>query len=153
ILYVACTRAADYLILSSSISDFAKPDSDWMQLVAGRFELTTGAVRGALPPGYDMPRVGVVFEEPAVDFRPIGRTRGADLQGIAAAARVEAEAGGGNVPRDVWPVPVDTTARRRYSVSRLSGKIFRFDPSQAAFTRELLPSVAEKVDPLELGTL
>ncbi|MGI9428572.1 MAG: UvrD-helicase domain-containing protein, partial [Bythopirellula sp.] len=51
LLYVACTRAADYLLLSSSLDDLDKPTSDWMQMLADHFELTTGHCRTELPAG------------------------------------------------------------------------------------------------------
>ncbi|HVS40378.1 MAG TPA: hypothetical protein VMS17_32775, partial [Gemmataceae bacterium] len=41
-LYVACTRARDYLILSSSLPDDYQPAGPWMQTLAGRFDLETG---------------------------------------------------------------------------------------------------------------
>ena len=41
-LYVACTRARDYLILSSALPDDYQPAGPWMQTLAGRFDLETG---------------------------------------------------------------------------------------------------------------
>ena len=41
-LYVACTRARDYLILSSSLPDPYQPAGPWMQTLAERFDLETG---------------------------------------------------------------------------------------------------------------
>jgi ATP-dependent helicase/nuclease subunit A len=41
-LYVACTRAEDYLILSSSLPDPYQPAGPWMQTLAERFDLETG---------------------------------------------------------------------------------------------------------------
>jgi ATP-dependent helicase/nuclease subunit A len=41
-LYVACTRAEDYLILSSSLPDSYQPAGPWMQTLAERFDLETG---------------------------------------------------------------------------------------------------------------
>ena len=37
LLYVATTRAADYLILSSGVSELENPRGAWMQLLAQRF--------------------------------------------------------------------------------------------------------------------
>jgi ATP-dependent helicase/nuclease subunit A len=41
-LYVACTRAEDYLILSSSLPDPYQPAGPWMQTLAERFDMETG---------------------------------------------------------------------------------------------------------------
>ncbi len=41
-LYVACTRARDYLILSSALPDERQPAGPWMQTLAGRFDLESG---------------------------------------------------------------------------------------------------------------
>ena len=41
-LYVACTRAHDYLILSSSLADGYQPAGPWMLTLAGRFDLESG---------------------------------------------------------------------------------------------------------------
>ncbi|MEK6261379.1 MAG: UvrD-helicase domain-containing protein [Planctomycetota bacterium] len=42
LFYVACTRAADYLILSAGIEPDAKRNSPWLELVESRFDLRTG---------------------------------------------------------------------------------------------------------------
>ena len=51
LFYVACTRAADHLILSSSVADIARPKGIWLKLLAERFDLTTGNLTVALPEG------------------------------------------------------------------------------------------------------
>ncbi len=43
LFYVATTRAARLLILSSSIKDIAEPSQAWTKLLAERFDLQTGA--------------------------------------------------------------------------------------------------------------
>ncbi|MEQ9065841.1 MAG: PD-(D/E)XK nuclease family protein, partial [Gimesia chilikensis] len=43
LLYVAVTRAADYLILSAGLPYDRKIESPWMKLLARHFDLTTGA--------------------------------------------------------------------------------------------------------------
>jgi ATP-dependent helicase/nuclease subunit A len=59
-LYVACTRAQDYLILSASLKDSLQPDNAWVHTLAERFDLRTGACRveGIAPD--QAPRVRVV---------------------------------------------------------------------------------------------
>ncbi len=46
LLYVATTRAADYLMLSSSLQGFEKPSGPWLELLAARFDLETGKADG-----------------------------------------------------------------------------------------------------------
>jgi ATP-dependent helicase/nuclease subunit A len=41
-LYVACTRAEDYLLLSASLEQPLRPANTWMQILAGRFDLDSG---------------------------------------------------------------------------------------------------------------
>jgi ATP-dependent helicase/nuclease subunit A len=41
-LYVACTRAEDYLLLSASLEEPPQPANTWMQTLGGRFDLPTG---------------------------------------------------------------------------------------------------------------
>jgi len=56
-LYVACTRAEDFLVLSSSLPP--KPKGTWILTLAERFDLTTGACKDALA-AERTPRVSVV---------------------------------------------------------------------------------------------
>ena len=51
LLYVACTRAADYLILSSSLEAFDKPKSDWMKLLGERSIWKPASSSADLPDG------------------------------------------------------------------------------------------------------
>jgi hypothetical protein len=110
------------LILSSSLEDYDKPKSDWMKLVAERFDLQTGEVRGELPAGYASPSVQVVTE-PQTDHQPVGKSRGPDLARILEEAHELAEGGGGIIPHEVADFPVDNRARRAFSFSRLTGKL------------------------------
>ena len=56
LFYVACTRAADYLILSAGINPDKPAQSPWRQLVEDRFDIRTGLLKvdpllGASPAG------------------------------------------------------------------------------------------------------
>ena len=42
LFYVACTRAADYLILSSAIDDIDNPSGPWLTRLAEVFDLSSG---------------------------------------------------------------------------------------------------------------
>ena len=153
LFYVATTRAADYLILSSSLAGY-DPDeleSDWTKLLAERFDIaSTGEFRGTLPPGYETPHVRVTNTDPVTDFKPIGASRGADLVAIVQDARDLAASGGGVIPPDVGHLEPDATARVQYSVSRLSGKLVRPDSRELPWAPILDP---EAVDPLTFGTM
>lgn len=153
LFYVATTRAADYLILSSSLAGY-DPDeleSDWTKLLAERFDITsTGEFRGTLPAGYATPHVRVTNTDPVTNFKPIGASRGADLIAIVQDAHDLAGSGGGVIPPDVGPLEPDATARVQYSVSRLSGKLVRPDSRELPWAPILDP---EAVDPLTFGTM
>ncbi len=61
LLYVATTRAADYLVLSGGLSpkDFESPSAPWLKLLAERFDLKTGQFIAQLPKDsrYHRPRL------------------------------------------------------------------------------------------------
>ncbi|NOZ38957.1 MAG: UvrD-helicase domain-containing protein, partial [Planctomycetes bacterium] len=123
LLYVACTRAADYLLLSSSSADLQKPKSDWLKLLGEHFDLAQGTCLTKLPEGYATPEIRVTTDEPSTARKPVGPTRGADLQKLIAKTHQLAESGLGVVPPEVAPIAVNTQARKRFSFSRLSGTL------------------------------
>lgn len=45
LFYVACTRAADYLILSAGLDPYNRRHSPWFELVESRFDVSTGLPR------------------------------------------------------------------------------------------------------------
>jgi ATP-dependent helicase/nuclease subunit A len=150
LLYVACTRAADYLILSSSLESLDKPKSDWMNLVASRFDLANGELRTALPEGFPVPRVKTHVTQSSEDKRP-GRSRGADLLKVLEEARELAADGKGIIPSEVAPIPADNDAIVQVSFSRLTGRLVR--AGYRADAMVLSANGEEKVDPLGLGLL
>ncbi len=73
-LYVACTRAQDYLVLSAALKRDDSPASAWMLQLAQRFDLRSGECRDAgLPPG-KRPRVRVTDEAAPPPLLPPERT-------------------------------------------------------------------------------
>jgi ATP-dependent helicase/nuclease subunit A len=150
LFYVATTRAADYLMLSSSLAGYEpnELESDWMKLLAERFDLATGALRGELPADYPPPQVLVTDTDPATEFKPVGSGRGRDLIAMVEEARDLAASGGGSVPPDAGPIPADVAARRQFSVSRLSGKLTRPDARELEFRTQLAP---DAIDPRDFG--
>jgi ATP-dependent helicase/nuclease subunit A len=153
LLYVATTRAADYLLLCSSLAAYDELQSDWMQLLADRFDLESGRFAGPLPAGYEPPRVRVTTTEPPVDLRPAGKSRGVDIVHALDEAHEMAERGAGLVPPEVTPVAVDLTARVQFSFSRLTGHLVRRDPTSFVVPAEELDPAAAPVDPRGLGSL
>ncbi len=159
LLYVACTRAADHLILSSSLEGYDKPKSDWMKLLADRFDLATGELIARLPADYESPRVHVEID-PTTDHKPVGRPRGPDLLKMLDDAHQLAADGRAIVPPEVALIPVDRRARRQFSFSRLTGRLVRTDVADdiqraGASARLSLSnaSPAFSIDPRGLGTL
>lgn len=123
LLYVACTRAADYLLLSSSIDDPEKPKRDWLQLIDQQISLVDGELRQPLPEGYHAPQVRVTNERPRIDDEKSKQSRGADLETLVAKTRELAAKGSGDLPRGSEAIPPDLTARRRFSFSQLTGAL------------------------------
>lgn len=121
-LYVAFTRAADYLMLSTSLEAFDKPRSDWMDLIAERFNLENGKFIAQLPAGYETPKIRVTTDF-TTDYKPTGRSRGPDLLKLLDEAHELAANATITIPREVAPVPVDSTAQRQFSFSRLTGQL------------------------------
>ncbi len=124
LLYVACTRAADYLLLSSSMDSLDKPKSDWTKLIASHFDLEAGDYIGDLPNGFERPRV-YIAPSPTNEQKPVNRSRGPDLLKMLEEAHALAAQGAGIIPPHVGPFPVNRAARRQFSFSRLTGQLVR----------------------------
>jgi ATP-dependent helicase/nuclease subunit A len=148
LLYVATTRAADYLILSSSVERAGAATSPWTKLLARRFDLVSGQFIGTLPEGAAHPRVRVTTEEPEVASArgPAARRVAWDALFATARAALAAEP---QVMPGIDPLAIDGTARRQYSFSRLAGTLHRpfdrEDPAEDPRTRN--------IDARGLGTL
>jgi ATP-dependent helicase/nuclease subunit A len=148
LLYVAATRAGDYLILSSGMEDLDKPLGPWTGLLRRRFDLRTGT------PLRDPDRklVHVICEEPALPRNISSIAKSHDLIKTVAKAEKLAAAGKGDVPDHLRPIAVDRRAQRQYSVSRLHGALL---PSTivpvSSEDEEYYPAAI--LDPLGLGTL
>lgn len=154
LLYVAATRAEDYLILSSSVGNLDEPRGIWMELLARRFDLRTGACRAELPPGWNAPQVRVTAVEPAAASRAAERGANRNLAKSLERVRVLAESDGPAVPRGVFPVEQDPSSRQQYSVSRLTGSLHgAVDRPEHRFHEIAEPSGTPPVDPLGLGSL
>jgi ATP-dependent helicase/nuclease subunit A len=98
LLYVATTRAADYLMLSTSLAAYDNLQSDWLRLLAERFDLASGHFTGQLPAGYETPSVLVTDREPPMERKPLGKSRGVDVIHTLDEAHELARRGAGHVP-------------------------------------------------------
>ncbi|MGD9723078.1 MAG: UvrD-helicase domain-containing protein [Pirellulales bacterium] len=121
LLYVATTRAADYLVLSGCAANAAAPKGPWMQLLARRFDLATGEFLGAATAGANVPHVRVTKESPAA----APARGGQHTRWTAVDQAVDEVRAASTLPPQVLAaigaVAPDATARRQYSFSRLSG--------------------------------
>jgi ATP-dependent helicase/nuclease subunit A len=101
-LYVACTRAEDYLILSASMTNSLQASSPWMQTLAGRFDLRSGKC---------------LVEGGAV--RVIGSAVGLDVDALPL---VPSDSGPAEVEKG-WPeaIPVRGAGQVVFSVEELEG--------------------------------
>jgi ATP-dependent helicase/nuclease subunit A len=131
LLYVATTRAADYLILSSGVVEAAPEQGPWTQLLARRFDLDTGRFLGTLSPGEACPQVKVTIEEPTVPRMPVLRRPKPDIDQVVAAAMAGATTQAQGRPA-IDPVAPDLGGRRQYSFSRLSGALGQSVPQLPA---------------------
>lgn len=165
LLYVATTRAADYLILAAGMEEPGKATGPWMELIDHRFDLMTGEERVA---GGDSSRrsvsgdasykaesckVKVTTVEPTIQSKPVDLRQRRDLMKIVEKAQQMAGDGAGRTPRYLTPVPYDSTARRQYSFSRLTGQLHA---RTVGVDRSLLDADVSAEPPLDargLGTL
>ncbi|MBA3480464.1 MAG: UvrD-helicase domain-containing protein [Pirellulales bacterium] len=123
LLYVACTRAADSLLLSSSIDDPDKPKRDWLQLVDRHVSLADGTLREPLPAGYAAPHIRVITERPRIDDEAASVSRGADLNRLVTKTRELIAKSPGELPRECDAIGADGWARKRFSFSQLNGRL------------------------------
>ena len=149
LLYVATTRAADYLILSGGLDDLDRPRGPWLELVGRQFDLGSGSPL-ADPSGV---LAKVIREEPPLPKNSLASVKRIDLRKTIEKARKLAAAGQGDLPAHLRRVGVDRQARRHYSVSRLHGTIRSHLVVQAAQESDEAFSAGTTIDPLGLGTL
>ncbi len=158
LFYVAATRAADYLILSSGVKSIGAAKGPFTRLLASRFDLSNGelteAARAQLAPDAQPPEVRVTATAPAVGEKAKSPRR-PNLHKLVERARGLAKRGEGAAPASLSRVPHAAAARREFSFSRLSGAIHLDAPAPEIEDDPLAgnPAAARFVDPLGLGTL
>jgi hypothetical protein len=108
-LYVACTRAQDYLVLSAALAENVRPANAWMTTLTERFDLRSGTCRASGIPAANMPRVRVADSgTPPPEPEP---RRFA--QGSTAGEEVEAS------PLATMPIAIRLTGREILTVGQL----------------------------------
>ncbi len=157
LLYVATTRAADYLILSSGVTEPGKGSSPWLKLIGERYDLLTGKFQSTddrPSPCAEGARVRITLEmpEPAEKPRPKSRPQ---LDKVVEAAISAFDAAQFPDLNAVQPVPLDLAARREFSFSRLSGLLqpILLPSEEPLETTAAVPTGQPLGDPLGLGTL
>ena len=145
LLYVATTRAADYLMLSSGIGERNASRKPWMDLLARRFDVSTGRLIAALPAGEPVPAVTVTSQEPAVNSGGTARRKRVDMEAVIREV-LEAPT---KVGPAIEPIAPDLSARKQYSFSRLAGTLHRQDQRDSDDSA----SGPASADPRGLGTL
>jgi ATP-dependent helicase/nuclease subunit A len=153
LLYVAATRAADYLLLSSGIAELGDKPSLWIEMLDRHFDLLSGKIRGDLPSGWPIPQVRVTTVRPDTTCKPVDGREHVDLLKAATAAEMLASEGQGVVPKFSGPLSIDPAARRQFSFSRLTGELHADEPEQAATAAAEVVLPTSLLDPLGLGTL
>jgi ATP-dependent helicase/nuclease subunit A len=148
LLYVATTRAADYLILSAGGDVLEKASGPWMQLLARRFDLQGGQLIGRLPENQPRPRVVVTTTEPALRPSALPRRPRLDRETLDEAVGLVRHAPAFPL-RSVEVIPPDSLARQRFSFSWLSGALER-EEEPVAYAERAEGTAAQA---LGLGTL
>ncbi|MBC8115524.1 MAG: PD-(D/E)XK nuclease family protein, partial [Candidatus Saccharimonas sp.] len=136
LFYVACTRAADYLILSAGIEPDARRNSPWLELVESRFDLRTGlpktdALLGSSPAGTagreTIPDILAHKQPPAAKpvaretERPVPLAELTDL--ILFAEPTEPPASARRWPRDASDLPPISVSRLEEIDAQLVGQV------------------------------
>jgi ATP-dependent helicase/nuclease subunit A len=152
LLYVATTRAADYLMLSGGVARLGEAKGPWTELLERRFDLLSGRLRVTLPTGWAVPQVRVTSSEPSVAQTPPHAPR-RSLASIIEQAVALAAKGAGHLPPDLGAVAPDAAAPRRWSFSRLSGAMHPAVEPVLPAAEEDEPPTDRGPDALGLGTL
>ncbi|HYW81504.1 MAG TPA: 3'-5' exonuclease, partial [Thermoguttaceae bacterium] len=147
LLYVATTRAADYLILSAGLQTLGSTGGPWTELIQSRFGDSTDG------------RIRVTTQKPPLDRKPSGKTRRPDTTELVREARQMADDGVARMPKYLEPIRPDNAERRQFSFSRLTGTLHGTlrdaNGKTQNETRLALDPQSEPpaIDPRGLGTL
>jgi ATP-dependent helicase/nuclease subunit A len=109
-LYVACTRAQDYLVLSAALERPFRPGNSWMATLAERFDLQTGACLADDVAEEKRPAIRVSDSLEAFALAPAGAHVRVAVPGAAGKAPA---------PSGVAPVPVRLRGKRVFTVGEM----------------------------------
>ena len=155
LFYVACTRAADYLVLSSTCQEDETMSGPWLKTLAEHFDLRTGLqiASGEEAPedAADAPLARVSMPIASGDPKT-PRERRKSSRKLLAAARTDASPA--PLPESISPIAVRGEAIRRFSVSKLTGELRHASSRPAAVSLDAaLRGAVAGVDPRGMGTL
>ncbi len=153
LLYVAATRAADYLLLSSGVEKLGATPTPWLELLNRRFNLLTGELRQPLPQGWPAPRILVTTSAPETAAQPANARSTRDVARMIAQTESIAAEQQGEIPAQTASFPPASAARRQFSFSRLTGRLKGDAPEDVAASSGDFVLPAPILDPLGLGTL
>ena len=159
LFYVACTRAADYLILSAGIELEAKRNSPWLELVESRFDLLTGLPKGDALLGSSefrtagretIPEIFAHREPPAakpVDHEPARQVPLSELTDLIVFAEpTEPPASARRWPREASDLPPISVSRLEEIDAQLGG-----DAAPSAVVRTPTSGRAQSGDDIQSG--
>ena len=98
LLYVAATRAADYLVLSSGLENSQRTGGTWMDLLSRGFDLFTGKAHRT-----DL-QIKVTTSKPSLQSEPPDAAARQTLKQILKKAQEKAKQGAGRVPKYLVPI-------------------------------------------------
>jgi ATP-dependent helicase/nuclease subunit A len=164
LFYVATTRAADFLVLSSGMKNLDRACGVWLPLLAERFDLAAGRLTARLPAGFSTPQVRVITQPPEVGAKRSTSGRRIDLARVIQEMEQATAAGDGRTLPAVQPIPRDAAARRSFSISRIQGALEERPPPGAEdetctlsrwtnISRAATPGGSQSVDGALLGSL
>ncbi len=104
LLYVAATRAADCLVLSSGLENSQKTGGTWMELLARRFDILTGKAHES-----DL-HVKVTTLKPPLQSEPSDAADRQRIEKVLKKAQKKAEKGEGRLPKYLAPIAPDMSA-------------------------------------------
>lgn len=160
LFYVACTRAADRLILSSTLGDPDQVSGAWLKLLKKRFDLTSG--RLIRSETLEEEEVGplVTVTDPPAKLAAVQQTKRADFEKILSKAEASTSTKDRTArrerPKSVAPIAADRNELKVFSVSRLSGKLGQDTARQTSGVDSLAVEddhTETDLDSRKLGTL
>lgn len=150
LFYVAATRAADYLILSTGLDKPQKYTGPWMELLAKRFNMETGSLLQVDGGNY---QVKVTSSRPELEVEPSSSRERQSLKKLLESTDKKIEKGNYRLPKYLSPIPPDATALRQFSFSRLSGSLQEKPIPSIVSALDINDSQEPVLNPLDRGTL